>query len=612
MVKKRENGIRQKMKCIKKNRIVLRLAFFMITVMVIPLYFSGCMKAQNTELPPEITHEPEMQEVPLPSFDTEMQDRAENPPVSFFKSDERYFYYIEAQLQKKKGNLSQAVLYLSKTIENDPNSIYLQKELANFYLRGNENENALKVLEEIIKKNPDNLESLIFYGNLKQRLKETDDAKKVYEKVLAADPKQRDIYLLLGSLYLEEENLDDAFRIYEQLVKNFPDAYEGHFFIGKIHSERGNLIGAEKEFKETLDMEPDLEEPQFELLEIYEAQGKKDKVIRIYEDMLDENPDNTRAAMGLAYFYRKTGMVSKSENLLKELGTKSVSDSEIIRELAQIYINTKKYEAATVILEGMLKGAPNDSGIHYAAGIAFDGLKQEGKAMMHFKAVKPDSDFYENAAVHISFLYQEQGKIEEAILFLQNVIKKVPDNSDFMLYLGSFYEEAEDFKNAEKTLKQGIETDSENPRLHFRLGVIYDKQGRKEDCIEAMKTVLRLAPEDADALNYLGYTYADLGKNLDEAERLVKEALKYKPNDGYITDSLGWVFFKKGLFDKAIKYLEKAAALVPDDPTILEHLGDAYLKAGNRTKALEAYKDSLSKKEKDTEAIEKKIRELSE
>jgi Tfp pilus assembly protein PilF len=114
-------------------------------------------------------------------------------------------------------------------------------------------------------------------------------------------------------------------------------------------------------------------------------------------------------------------------------------------------------------------------------------------------------------------------------------------------------------------------------------------------------------------LNYLGYTYADLGQNLDEAERLIKEALKYKPNDGYITDSLGWVYYKKGEFEKAIKYLTRAIELVPDDPIMLEHLGDAYLKVNDKANALKFYQKSLQKKEteKDKEALMKKIRELS-
>ena len=127
-----------------------------------------------------------------------------------------------------------------------------------------------------------------------------------------------------------------------------------------------------------------------------------------------------------------------------------------------------------------------------------------------------------------------------------------------------------------------------------------------------MKKVISLDPKNANALNYLGYTYADLGQDLDEAERLIKEALKQKPDDGYITDSLGWVYYKKGLFSKAVTFLEKAASLEPEDPIILEHLGDAYLKDNQNQKALKFYKRSLKNKgdNNDKTALEKKIEAL--
>ena len=127
-----------------------------------------------------------------------------------------------------------------------------------------------------------------------------------------------------------------------------------------------------------------------------------------------------------------------------------------------------------------------------------------------------------------------------------------------------------------------------------------------------MEVVINLEPENADALNYLGYTYADLGQNLDEAEHLIKQALKYKPDDGYIIDSLGWVYFKKGYYNKALNLLEKAVSLVPDDPAILEHLGDAYMKVDNKRKALKYYIRSISNSKKDNNFdLEKKIKELT-
>jgi tetratricopeptide (TPR) repeat protein len=101
-----------------------------------------------------------------------------------------------------------------------------------------------------------------------------------------------------------------------------------------------------------------------------------------------------------------------------------------------------------------------------------------------------------------------------------------------------------------------------------------------------------------------------MGQNLDEAERLIIEALKHKPNDGYITDSLGWVYYQKGDYRRALDHLKKAHELVPDDPTIMEHVGDAYLKLNDPVNALKFYQRALLKKEKDKEELQKKIRQL--
>lgn len=137
--------------------------------------------------------------------------------------------------------------------------------------------------------------------------------------------------------------------------------------------------------------------------------------------------------------------------------------------------------------------------------------------------------------------------------------------------------------------------------------MIYDKWGRKDDSIAAMKTVIQLEPENANALNYLGYTYADMGTQLDEAERLIRKAVALKPGDGYITDSLAWVYYKRGQYEKALPLLEQAVNLVPDDPIIREHLGDVYAKLGMTEKALKSYRQSIKNGHTDKVVVEKKF-----
>ncbi len=91
------------------------------------------------------------------------------------------------------------------------------------------------------------------------------------------------------------------------------------------------------------------------------------------------------------------------------------------------------------------------------------------------------------------------------------------------------------------------------------------------------------------ALNYLGYTLTEMDRDLAEAERLIRHALKLKPGDGYITDSLGWVLFRRGQYKEAIATLENACKLKPEEAIIAEHLGDAYLRYSLRDKARRMY-----------------------
>ena len=129
-----------------------------------------------------------------------------------------------------------------------------------------------------------------------------------------------------------------------------------------------------------------------------------------------------------------------------------------------------------------------------------------------------------------------------------------------------------------------------------------------------MKEVLRLEPDHADALNYLGYSYVDRGIRLQEALQLIQKAMSLKPNMGYITDSLGWLYFKLGQYDKAAVELEKANQLTPDDPTITEHLADSYFKLHRIEKAIELYEKALKldPKPDQIERLKSKIKEGKE
>jgi len=541
---------------------------------------------------------------PVPS-----QPQGDDPETE--RPTNQYFLYLEALAQVKQGRPDQAIALLNRALEMDPASLLLKRELAGLYLRKKDYPNALGVVEAILAQQPEEVEFLVILGKIREHFEEFQAAIEAYEQVLVLDPARQEIYLALGGLYMGQNDLKNAHRVYSRLISEVPESYAGHFFLGQIYARQGLVDRAEKSFRKTLEMEPDLEEPRFELIAIYRSQGRQDKVLKTYREILARNPGNVRASLELADFYRLSGKTAAADSLLAELGKRSLTDTEVIRQIVSLYLDTENYQTAAALVEGMLPGAPQSADLRYLAGVARDGMGEKDAAQAHFLKVPPDSRFYQNAAVHVAFYYQEAGQVDRAIAYLQGVIGHAPDNPDFRLYLGSFYEEQAEYAKAEGALKEGLALAPRDARLHFRLGVVYDKWDRKEDSIASMRTVLALEPENAGALNYLGYTFADLGRNLDEAERLVQEAMKHKPNDGYITDSLGWVYYKQGQYDKAVHFLLEAVRLVPDDPVILEHLGDAYLKLNDRPNALKYYRRALEKKDSDRSDLEQKIRSLS-
>ncbi len=589
----RINTIPDEYQTIGKIKIVKQILIKTGVWAVSFLFLSGCMAGTS--------------KIVQPSLERKSEAASRIPE----KAPNGYYYFVEAQLQAKKGNSPAAVKYLAKAIGDDPESLFLQKELGTLYLDLGEKEKALELANKILAVDPDNLEALIMYGRINQMLKHFDIAARAYERIIKIDPLKQGVYLLLGGIYMDSGDLESAFRTFKSLIEHFEDAYAGYFFLGKVFVAQGNLVEAEKNFKKSLSLEPRLEEPRFELLNLYKSTGNKKKTVDTYLDILKQNPNNARASLELADFYGQEGHPEKATPILRELGRKSLTDTNIVRKVVQLYLEPERYKALLVLIKGMLDGAPDSSDLNYIAAMAYDGLKNKDGALLHYEQVKKESRFYQNAVIHISFIYHQKGEIKKAADYLEAVLKDISPNIDILMYLGSFYEDLEDYLLAEQTLERALEVDAANVDLNFRLGVIYDKAGKKEKSIGQMKKVIALDPENANALNYLGYTYADLGRNMDEAERLILQALKYKPGDGYITDSLGWVYFKKGLFKKALKYLEKAVSLVPDDPIILEHLGDAFRAQNNPEKALEAYRRSLLNNNKDKAILEKKIRDLS-
>ena len=136
-----------------------------------------------------------------------------------------------------------------------------------------------------------------------------------------------------------------------------------------------------------------------------------------------------------------------------------------------------------------------------------------------------------------------------------------------------------------KVLEDVLSDRPRDVKLLYALALAHDKAGQADLSVATMKQLLALDPENANALNFIAYTYADHNQNLDEAERMIKRALQLRPDSGAFTDSLGWVYFKRGDLRLAVETLEHAESLSPNEPVIIEHLADALIVSQRRPDA---------------------------
>jgi tetratricopeptide (TPR) repeat protein len=299
---------------------------------------------------------------------------------------------------------------------------------------------------------------------------------------------------------------------------------------------------------------------------------------------------------------------------LRELQRFDSEDLNIRTKMGLLYMEQGKLDQAILEFNFVLAAHPKDDRVRYYLGAAYVEKGALDQAISEFKKISPESDLFADSRRSIILILRKQNKLEEGIRILEESIQIKPNDGELYLILAALYEKEDQLQKALATLKNGLDRNKEDVDIHFQLGAIYDKLGYLEKMVAHMKEILRLSPDHADALNYLGYSYADRGIQLEEALELIQKAMALKPNMGYITDSLGWLYFKLGDYERARIELEKANQLTPDDPTITEHLADSYYKMHRIEKAIEFYEKALKldPKPDQIERLKTKIKEYRE
>ena len=187
----------------------------------------------------------------------------------------------------------------------------------------------------------------------------------------------------------------------------------------------------------------------------------------------------------------------------------------------------------------------------------------------------------------VLYLYQlkQHHQTADAIKLLQTYLAEKKNSPILEEMLADFYRIEKECHNAIVRYENVAREKPRQADIHRKLGMCYEQTDQPHKAEAAFARALELNPNDSGALNYLGYWWADEGRNLEEAVELITRAVELHPDNGYYADSLGWIYFKIGEADKAVIWLEHAIQLAPDDAVIHDHLGDVYWQLGRPLEA---------------------------
>ncbi|MEL7547112.1 MAG: tetratricopeptide repeat protein [Pseudomonadota bacterium] len=241
-----------------------------------------------------------------------------------------------------------------------------------------------------------------------------------------------------------------------------------------------------------------------------------------------------------------------------------------------------------------------------------DRSDRRTEAIELLRTVPPSSLYHTNAQGQLAWLKLREGNAEAALALARETLRTTQDRN-IKVQLADLLQTTGRLGEAETVLTEIIDEDAANGhydwRIYFARGSAREQLGFWAPAQDDLETALGLNPNNPKVLNYLGFSWVDRGIHLERGLTLIENALLLAPNDGAITDSLGWALYKLGQYDRAVFHLERAVELRPQDPHVLDHLGDAYWLTGRYTEAGYQWQRALdyARTERDRELFAKKL-----
>ena len=374
-------------------------------------------------------------------------------------------------------------------------------------------------------------------------------------------------------------------------LKSFKSMRGGKYFelIGtlqsaKLNSDAGDFEAADTAFAEINEVGISAIETTLSQTRSLVKRGDADEALKKLLAFADKSGG---VMTGPARLY--IDALEKGETIATDLTPAQQASRALTEPAFGYYGQQRQYEAAELFLRTALELDPKNDKARLFLGSVLEDVERTEDAGREYAMIAPNSPYTVSARLSEANLKFADDEDAAGIKILEDIYKTHPSRVTKEA-IGRAYLIMEDYKQALPYYDALIADMSEeelqkNPQAKYLKGICLERLGRWEEAVVEFEYVLKHNPDDADALNYLGYTWVDKGVNLNRAFDMIRKAVELEPKSGAIIDSLGWAHYKLGQYSEARLKLEDAVERSPNSATIIDHLGDVYWKLGRHREA---------------------------
>lgn len=434
----------------------------------------------------------------------------------------------------------------------------------------------------------------------------------------------------LSALRIDTGALKEALEEIKTILEKSPKDPEGLYLRGKLLLAKRDFQGAIGDLKASLKANPLSAEAHFALGLAYQADGNAQMAKTEFLEALRISPGLSAARLALAAAYLGSDELRLASEEAKKVLTKSPDHPGANLLMGDISLKERKYKEAAVFFRKTIKSAPADARGYVRLGMALELLGEHRAALDVFERAYAKDPRLLNVLSMIASIHIADKNAGKALARVGSELERFPDNPHLHHLLGRLYMLTKDLNKAEDLFKKALRLKNDltaayldlgslyalrgaldeavrqyneavrlDPDIisgHMMLAVLHEKEGRKKEAVESYKKALEINPSFVPAANNLAWLYAEGEGNIDVAMSLAETAKSLAPEDPNVSDTLGWIYYKKGVYMKAISLLRESVEKEPDNPVIRYHLGMAYYRKGDAALAERELKKALGLK----------------